>query len=250
MCEENGIKYSMAYGTMLGAIRHKGYIPWDDDIDVVMLREDYNKICRIIKDDEEYSIRNRDTDKYCSLTFGKFTKNTVLTEFQNDGIPEKYGIYIDIFPLDYVPNNKFVKKFRKTVSDIGERVASLVNDFKYPSKTILAVMKENNTLKKRYNLRRFLGFFASILPLRFWTYLSIKADYYKKPTDMLWVGSGHASIPKSDFENLVLYDYEDRKFYGFADYDKYLTEAYGDYMQLPPEEDRTSHMYVELKLND
>lgn len=249
-CEENGIRYSMAYGTMLGAIRHKGYIPWDDDIDVVMLREDYNKLCSIMLDNEKYYIRNRDTDKYCSLTFGKFTKkDTVLTEFQTDGVPQKYGIFIDIFPLDYMPNNKFVRNFRKTISTLGARCASLVNDFKYPSKTILSVMKENKTIKKRYNLRRFLGFFASILPLKFWTWLTLKADVYNKPTDTLWVGVGHATFPKCEFENLSLYKYENKKFYGFTNYDKYLSEAYGDYMQLPPEEDRTSHMYVELKLN-
>lgn len=252
ICVENDIKYSIAYGTMLGAVRHKGYIPWDDDLDVIMNRPDYNKFCKIIKEryDERFWVRNRETDKYCPLYFGKFMKKgTVLTECQTEGVPRKYGIFVDIFVLDYVPKNKLTCKIKKKIYQLSIRMASLSCDFKYPSKTILERSKLNSQLKSYYKNRRILGFFASIMPLKFWTGLAQKIIATKKISEFYWTGNNLKKMPVNYMENLVEYEFEGRLFWGVASYDEYLVNNYGtNYMQLPPIESREKHMIIELKL--
>lgn len=252
ICVENDIKYSIAYGTMLGAVRHKGYIPWDDDLDVIMNRLDYNKFCKIIKEryDERFWVRNRETDRYCPLYFGKFMKKgTVLTECQTEGVPRKYGIFVDIFVLDYVPKNKLACNLKKKIYQLSIKTASLSCDFKYPSKTILERSKLNPQLKRYYKNRRILGFFASIMPLKLWTGLAQKIITTKKISEFYWTGNNLKKMPVNYMENLVEYEFEGRLFWGLASYDEYLVNNYGtNYMQLPPIESREKHMIIELKL--
>lgn len=253
ICVKNDITYSIAYGTMLGAVRHAGFIPWDDDIDVVMKRADYEKFRKIVAEEygKDFWVRDRDSEKICPYYFGKFMKKgTVLTECQMEGFPQKYGIYIDIFVLDYVPQSGLKRKIAKFNFTLGARMASLSCDFRFPSRTIMEAGKKHKELGSYYKKRRLLGFFASILPIRFWTKLSLRAVRSEKPSDKLWTGIWLKIQPATDMENLKEYEFEGRKFFGFADYDAYLKSQYGNnYMQLPPEEKRERHMIIEMKLD-
>ena len=109
VCEENDIRYFLADGTFLGAVRHKGFIPWDDDMDFGMLRADYEKFCRIApsKLKPEYCLQTWYTDPNYSLPFGKVMKRgTVYLESKKTRRLKENGFYVDIFPYDYVPENQ------------------------------------------------------------------------------------------------------------------------------------------------
>lgn len=118
-CRSNNIQYSLAYGTVLGAVRHKGFIPWDDDLDVMMTRENYNKFLWLYKDNEKYTLQKEQIDY--PLYFSKLRKNET-TFIENIKYRKKWknihqGIYIDIFPEDKVAKNKFLC-FLQTVFQI------------------------------------------------------------------------------------------------------------------------------------
>lgn len=253
ICEQENIAYVLAYGTMLGAVRHHGFIPWDDDIDIMIARKDYKRFCEVItnKYSDELYIYNRETDPTNPLYLCKVMKrNTVLTEAQYVR-PQKGGVFIDVFILDYVPENKFARSARAFFYRTFCRLASLSSDFKFPAPILIEQGKHDKELRKYYRARRVMGFFASILPIRAWTCLAQRAINYKKQTDYLWWGLPLKTIKTEIFENRSLYDFEGEKVYGVAQYDEYLRAVYGaDYMQLPPPEKRERHIIVELKTED
>ena len=101
ICKENNIQYSLAYGTMLGAVRHKGFIPWDDDIDILLKREEYEKLLRILysKTDEKYQVFSLKDEGYW-YSYAKVTDTRTIIVEKNDR-NMKECVYIDIFPIDY-----------------------------------------------------------------------------------------------------------------------------------------------------
>ena len=113
ICEKNNIKYFLAYGTLLGAVRHKGFIPWDDDIDVYLKPEDYYKFKEVMKNNPEdgYFYQSLETEKYYSMTFSKLRMdNTCVIEKKLKREKIHNGIYIDIFPLLPYPDDKNEQK--------------------------------------------------------------------------------------------------------------------------------------------
>ena len=134
VCDRHGLRHFWTYGNLIGAARHKGYIPWDDDIDVFMPREDYKKLCEIASQEftEPYFFQTEHTDPGCHITFAKIRKNgtTAILDFE---APSRYryhqGIFLDIFPMDNLPDDpeerrKFGKKtrFLKRMSQVWARM--------------------------------------------------------------------------------------------------------------------------------
>lgn len=249
-CKEHNLVFYAAFGTVLGAIRHGGLIPWDDDIDVYMPREDYNKLLSLRKDiNDDYEIVDLENDGYYQ-DFAKFVnKKTTLIETKE--IPFVCGIYIDIFPLDqwnknYIDFGKDNIDFKKafniyfksvrthTLSSLKEAVCQrewtlsakiLTNIFYYQFKRKNALYKLNKCLTK----------FASIKG-EFWCrYSTFPSESLIYPKD--WFGNGI----EMKFEHLTINLPKE--------YDKYLKMKYGDYMKLPPEKDRNSghrQFYINL----
>src|SRR5690606_2891856 len=125
ICKKNNIKYQLFAGTLLGAVRHKGFIPWDDDIDVCLLRKDYNKFIQACKTDLDSRsfLQTYVTDKNCIIQFAKLRKNNTL--FLESGISDcktHHGIFIDIFPLDNVLPNTFCGKMQQKLLYIIGRI--------------------------------------------------------------------------------------------------------------------------------
>ena len=113
ICKENNLKYSLAYGTLLGAVRHKGYIPWDDDIDICLLREDYEKLIAILKDKnapghKEWLTLADDTCRGYYYPFAKAYDNRTTVKMERH--KGEMGIWVDIFPLDGLPKSRFWEK--------------------------------------------------------------------------------------------------------------------------------------------
>lgn len=223
-CEKNNIKYYLAYGTLIGAIRHKGFIPWDDDIDVVMLREDYEKVKQLLSNDmieNKYEFISFDNGKF-HQPVGKIVDTTTIAYKSPDG---QFGLWIDIFPLDYYD----AKIKRKCMFWRNIIIAKTTNKFNFSNKKDIA------------------KFFVKLLSMPF----SIKSCAEK-------IENATRNAPKNElytvaytpyFSDVIREDelvrkevrFEDRYFFTFENYDEILRRIYGDYMELPPEEKRRTH---------
>ena len=240
ICDENGLRYFMDGGTFLGAIRHKGFIPWDDDVDFCMPREDYEKFLKISDKElgECFALRNFEQKNYIYGYAKLDDVNTTLV----DGYNPEYngGVFIDIFPLDGMPKGRFARKFYVKYLKALKITANL-------SMIDYSNVEDVNIIKRVINklLRLFDG--KKIL-----SKIIITAKKYDFNTSdfvvsvMDWV----KPLPKDMFCDRSLYRFEDAEFSGVTDYDKMLRLYYGDYMELPPADKRaTTHnsLIIDLK---
>lgn len=242
ICEENNIEYYSYGGTTLGAIRHGGFIPWDDDIDVIMFREEYEKFIEIMKSkpSDKYEILNMDVNDDYFFGFSKLSlKNTELKEFWSVKTSFNNGINIDIFVLDYVPSNKIKWKiyyekcqFFKKWGLINQAITNdvYVSSFKrILGKTIETIFKIFNINKDKYKkFYKTLTKYDSTSEYVF----DIGAVCYNNP------------YPKSIFKPIKKVKFEDIEINVPYDVDTYLSITYGEnYMELPPIEERYNHQH-------
>lgn len=242
ICEENDLKYFMIGGTQLGAIRHKGFIPWDDDIDIGMPREDYNKFINLSYEKTLQDItisthknNNRYPYGYCKI----YDKKTTLVEdvYIKKGLIG--GIYIDVFRLDGIGDTtqKSYKVFKK------------INFLK----KILGY--KNSNVKSKHLLKNIIHRLIRIIINRKFIISKIDKKLYNWNDSAFVVNAygawGSKEIMKKDiFGTPTLYAFEGHEFYGVEKYDEYLSNLYGNYMELPSEEKRkTHHDYLYLNLN-
>ena len=232
-CVSHNIQYSLSSGTLIGAVRHKGYIPWDDDIDIYMLRTEYERFEREFQDDR-YCLLSIKTNKKCIYPFAKvYDNHTVLIEDVKYNTKD-LGVNIDIFQLDSLPDDLIERQrlFRK--NRILGRIIQL-KQMKYRRGRSV----KNNVL-----------FILSRIPLFFIPFLflvrhkaKIGGMFNPKAKDICNImdGNGRATIPMEIMENFIDIEFEGRSYKCMKDYDIYLKKAYGDYMQLPPEDKRITH---------
>ena len=234
-CVEHGIRYSLAFGTLLGAVRHKGYIPWDDDVDIMMPRDDYNRFIRSYGN-QIYKIADMSVNPDYDLPFAKVEDVLTVIEEDVEG-GSVFGVYIDVFPVDYIPDNMLARR-------TFYKMKSLLNTL-FDLKTVR--LNKSRSLLKNIVLAisHVLLFFISKQQFACW--LSKWASRYqgRKTTCMGIVAPSDSrieeAIPSCFFETYVLLPFEHLNVMSIKDYDKYLTAAYGDYMKLPPIENRVSH---------
>lgn len=231
-CVENGLKYFMIGGTQLGAVRHKGFIPWDDDMDFGMPREDYEKLLSIRDKLSEYEFKEYRHDEGFKYAFTKmYDPNTTYIEKLGGESEFIGGLYIDVFPLDGAGNSlkKAEKKYKRM------KLTKLVL---------------NGNLAQHYSdnrLKNFLVKFvkniktSKIFDYGYNTYKKYTYEGSKIVGNLYGIKYKKELMAKEIFGTPVLYDFEDTQFYGVSDYDAYLTRIYGDYMTLPPVEKRERH---------
>ncbi len=245
ICNEYDLKYCLVYGTALGAYRHQGFIPWDDDIDIAMPYEDYCRLKSIIsKNDSKYEFQDMYNENNYFMTFGKVRKrNTIFKESIIEKPLDKCGIYIDIFPLYYI-NSKGIK-------------ICVINYLKHIVKfsTHRKLYKGKYTIAK-YAVSSVISAPATIFGAKRILYM---LDKYIKKNDSK-TGKYLAefdetgmiqAIESSIYFPTIKLKFEDKMYEVPGKINDYLTIAYGeDYMTLPPVEERHTHMPSVLKFGD
>ena len=234
VCEKHNIKYFLAQGTLLGAVRHKGFIPWDDDIDTAMLREDYEKIAEAVEifpsesNNKDYFITNHHIEKHYMLTWTKIRSvNTLSRPKRYKNIPVNWGICIDLFPILPISNNSFVRKCE-------------IVFFKVSRKMLMAEMTK---FEENHNAITRLLEKVPLCIRHFFADLSIKIFNMHKNSEYVFAVCKGAKVIKRDiiFGTEQRLTFEDRDYPAPSDYHAYLTEMYGDYMTPPPESERGGH---------
>ncbi len=233
-CKKNQIQYYLAYGTLLGAVRHKGYIPWDDDIDVMMFRKDYDFLVdhNIIAEGIQFT--SLENDPKFPYPFAKIINTkTILREKADFNYPD-FGINIDVFPLDYFPNeySKRKRKLRrikrlKFICDI--KAISYSKDRSLFKNIIVNILKWMLVFVPRQTIMKKI------------VKLSRKDKLSNYCGINVW-GYGEKEVFKcSTFDGTTTLEFEGKQYQSPEKYHEILTQLYGDYMTLPPEEKRVSH---------
>ncbi|OPJ64512.1 LicD family protein [Clostridium chromiireducens] len=238
ICRKYNIKYSIDGGTFLGAVRHKGFIPWDTDADVVIMRDDYTRFleaCKKEMDETSFFLQDYTTDRYYRWGYSRLL--LIGTEYVRAGyehIPAKNGVFLDIFIMDGVPDNVLFRRIHKFLC-LGIRKILWSEAGK--------VVHPNYFMRKWYSV---LSLISRDEIFIFQNKLARKCN--KNNTELIChMCSPHPKkhsygFPRKLFEELSEYEFEGKLFYGFSNYDWYLESIYGDYMKLPEEEDRVSHI--------
>jgi lipopolysaccharide cholinephosphotransferase len=244
ICEKHNLEYFLIGGTLLGAVRHKGFIPWDDDIDIAMPRKDYNKLLDILKtelNDELYMLDTSCINKYCYLPFTKIrTNNTIYEEQWLKNYLGSKGIWIDIFPLDDEKKESFLIVIQK-----------------FFIKIVLIILRHKNlnTVSCKGKITRFLFLLTPSSLLHF--IINHIMMLNNKGNSLYFVNFGSQydikkqTHLKEKYYPAIELEFEEKMYKAPRDYDYVLTKIYGgNYMQLPPPEKRVAHNPVCIKFRN
>lgn len=243
ICRKCGIKYNIIAGTLLGAVRHGGYIPWDDDADVAMLRQEYQKFRTAVKtelDSSRFYFQDHRQTRGYRWGYGKLRrKGTLFVREHQEHMPYEQGIFIDIFPLDGVPDNYLFRS---------------IKNFECFCVRKILWSKVGQIEAAGYLKRWCFRMLAKIPEQEVWKYYHRMVAYAnRKKTNMVRILMFPTPNKKWGYyrcwyENSVDIEFEGKIFSGIRDYDSYLHFKFGNYMSLPSEEHRKTHPVSMLKV--
>ena len=246
-CEAHQIRYSLAYGTLIGAIRHKSFIPWDDDVDIVIPRPDFERFCLEYKSSQGYRLyKPGDLDNYQS--FARVCDNEhTLVKTNCPWAVNPTGLWIDIFPLDGLPSDeteflehiKKIKKIRKRIIRLRKGRYLKLSDTSSLRDLVFCLIKR--VLYFRFDIRVLLNQHIQLLK----SYDYEKADFCGQLCVMDYPEKEYN--PKADFEYRVKKQFCGMEFNVINGYDHFLKHYYGNYMELPPVEKRVASEAVRQK---
>ena len=252
-CALHNLKYYLGGGTMLGAVRHKGFIPWDDDIDVNMPRPDYMNFLELNKDgklndDLRLSDLSLDKENTFSPTLKIYNRHTFV-KLNGFRIENNTGLWIDIFPIDGLSESRFLRLLQFYLV----RILSI-----WISLCVKKIGSRRNS--RFYSLAQYA--FIFVVPIirmlgykKLVGYIDKLSKIYPyEDAEYVGVLTGRAvekeAMLKSHMEPTIKVEFCGKEFYAPANYDEYLTNLYGDYMKLPPEEDRVPKHETEAYWRD
>lgn len=239
------INYSLGGGTLLGAVRHHGFIPWDDDVDIMLSRSNYERLIEELRQQKRYHliVNNYDDNKYGSpFLYAKLVDKRTSIKSWNS-LPKGMGVFIDIFPIDGIPENydkNDINSIRKKIKEAPE--ASL--KYYWQSNTRTKSFLKAIVFFPRFILRRA----KKSMNLRLKNINNVIRKFDPSQTKKsTWFGTVYNEEYNSNFFDEYTYvDFENLKLKAIKNYDSYLKILYGDYLKIPREEDRVNHNYYEF----
>lgn len=243
-CQAAGIHYSLAYGTLIGAVRHQGFIPWDDDIDLIMPRPDFDRFLQTFHSEKDEVI-DLSRSNVCVETFAKVCrKNTIMTDLEFGRT--LWGVNVDIFPIDGAPSpglqDHYAAMCRKR-----EWISRLCPFYKVVGKNKLRWFVKYCLKRLRYLHR------GNCADIKAEINDDLRACRFEEaPLAGAYFGDDEIRefMPREWFESYTELEFEGKRYPVIAHYDDYLRRLFGDYMQLPPEEQRVTRHHYEVYLLD
>ena len=243
ICKNHGIDYFIDGGTLLGAVRHGGFIPWDDDFDMGMKRSDFDKFIDICKEELDSDMFYLETSKDSgyAFSFAKIHLNgTEIIEEFSKRANVHHGIFVDIFPYDKIPNGIFKQKIFLFKNKIIKNI--IWNKLNYGT--------YDQRKKISNKIFKFTGNLISINLLKQYRNKFIKKYNSSDSTTYFTSDYPNILLKQEWLQCLVDYDFDQYKFSGVKDFDSYLNTLYGDYMSIPPEDQRVVHSNLEIVYGD
>lgn len=244
VCSRYGVRYFLCGGTLLGAVRHKGFIPWDDDIDVMMLREDYNRLYEVWPKDSPFQFLRHENNPFFPYAYGKAVDKRTIKIEPIRKVCQQIGVDIDIFPIDNIPDNESEAiAFFKDIERYQRRL-SLQTALYGESNGIIRTIVKNS----RLFWYRFLEDIGVTSIDKIVTSFSLLAQKFNTE-DTMYCGIttiSHYGIREKNlrkgYEDVVYVSFEGKQLPAPSGYVHYLESLYGmNYMQLPPIEKRITH---------
>jgi len=248
-CEEHKILYSIAWGTLIGAVRHKGFIPWDDDVDVVLPRPVFERFCKEYRSDK-YRLIYYGNDRTALGAFARVVDCT-RTEYRNEHpwTAQPSGVFVDVFALDGLPSLAECKYFYKKMKPV-KRLFYMFrrqNHHFAPNDSFMSIAITV--------IARIIGFGGRLPYLLLKRFVSEMERYKYEDCEyfstLACLEIDPVVLLKEDFEDTVLLDFEDTRVRAMKGYDRVLRQVFGDYMQYPPVEERVpcqngNHFYWKM----
>lgn len=244
ICRKHDLKYTIFYGSLIGVERHKGFIPWDDDIDIVMPRPDYERLLDILQGDAQYTLLAFETRAKFRYPFAKLVdpNTTVKTTQYFGGEDPDLGVFLDIFPIDGIPETE---KQRQNLRNVTEQYRlNMMDTLELCYARSYSLPKALGKLLLRYPYHHRLlkeGDYTDWRNLYQEAALKIPFGSTEYCGYLEWIHINWGVFPVSWFREYEDVEFAGHKVMAIKARKDFLTLRYGDYMKMPPEEERVTH---------